>query len=767
MSNSADGDARDAAIIIRVRDNQSWRHEVKDNAEFRDVARKWRMTARFRSRWMGRNVNHLEFIHDDLKRGMKIGEEELETLGHSGVIEVTIPDPRSEAGRFARLFPWEYALSTATRPFRSPSRRLSVVRSLELEGRPSGTIDRILYIECVPPELEEHQKFDHERYLVGWYAAGTASTTAPMGAALKIHRLTGESVTEEGIRDAVEKAEPDIVHVCGFDVTDADNHILSILGPRSGGGRGLERTRNYEGVYVREGSSKKPLHKERLAEILTSAEKKPKLICLNIHNSASRLAPALLEAGTGAVIALYGGMHRSLAEGFFENFYDQLYSNQFGNLFGAFDDAYRRIKVERGNLQGSAVVLWTSQPLLGEETWPEARSSEFERVEPENGAVTPGNAKKLIQLDVVALHDLNYSMLHNPMSGRGQLFSKYRVLNHSAEDLRVLVEAELHAGADNFPYRQVFEVKKHSFRDITEKISVPLTSELAREVRESVRTSLYTRVSLIRPDSEQKLFEHTYPITLLPVNEWQDDEENMIWLPSFVMPRDPCVSRIVELGKKYLQTIADNPRAAFQGYQPVGSGSSETGEFVDQQVQAVWCALQHEFDVGYANPPPSYTYRSQRLRTPSQVVAGKLGTCIDLALMIAACLEYIDIKSTIFLFRGHACVGYWVMEEKQREYAAAVAYQPSEDTFATEGNEIYETTDSGPLPYNIDESWIGKNYSELEQYIGRGDLRVLETTGLTSLIGFQDSLAEGSKLMERGQAVRFECMIDVTLARAE
>ena len=250
------------------------------------------------------------------------------------------------------------------------------------------------------------------------------------------------------------------------------------------------------------------------------------------------------------------------------------------------------------------------------------------------------------------------------------------------------------------------------------------------------------------------------------MNEWQDDEENMIWLPSFVMPRDPNVSRIVGLGRKYLQSIADDPLAAFQGYQQTGVEPQGATKLIDQQVRAIWCALQHEFDVGYANPPPSYTYRSQRLRTPSQVVAGKLGTCIDLALMVAACLEYIDIKSTIFLFTGHACVGYWVREEKQREYAAAVAYQPSEDTFATEGNEVYETTDSGPLPVNIDESWIGKNYSELEQYIMGDDLRILETTGLTGKVGFQQSLDDGTKLMERDAARSFECMVDVTLARA-
>jgi len=755
----------EVAVIIRDGLERDWQHEVVGTDQFLKVARKWRMAARLRSRWIGRDVNHVDAIRTDLKDGMEIGDDALGILGRSGVVEIIIPEPQCEAGRFARLFPWEYALSTATRPFRVPSRRLSVVRSLQLAERPEGTIEKILYVECIPPELEHIYDFDHERYLVGWYAAGTPSWKAEMGTALQIHRLTGEDVTEDRIRETVTRVEPDIIHLAGFDIMDADNSIEESLRPRSGV---QKRERKYDGIYVREGSSRKPLYKRDLAGILTCAERKPKLICLNVHNSASRLAPALLESGAGSVVSLYGNMHRSLSEGFFENFYDRLYFHRFGDILSAFDDAYRMLKVERGNLRGAAVVLWSGKPMLGEEAWPDARVNDIERVEPEDRSITPDKAKGLVLLDVTALRDLNYSMLHNPMSGRGQLFSKYRVVNHSTEDLRVLVEAELHAGADNFPYRQVFEVGKHSFRDITENISVPLTSELAREVRESVRTSLYTRVSLIRVEGEQKLFEHTYPITLLPVNEWQDDEENMIWLPSFVMPRDPSVSRVVELGRKYLQAITDDPGAAFDGYQRVGQDQAQSREIVNQQVRAIWCALQYDFDIGYTNPPPSYTHRSQRLRTPSQVIGGKLGTCIDLALMVAACLEYVDIKSTIFLYRGHACVGYWATEEVQRKYAAAVAYEPDDDIFAaTDDNEIYETTDSGPLPYNIDESWIGKNFQELRDYIDNEFLGVLETTGITKKLGFDSSLQKGSDLMKEEQAEpRFECMVDVTLARS-
>ena len=64
---------------------------------------------------------------------------------------------------------------------------------------------------------------------------------------------------------------------------------------------------------------------------------------------------------------------------------------------------------------------------------------------------------------------------------------------------------------------------------------------------------------------------------------------------------------------------------------------------VDQQVQAIWTALVNEYRLQYINPPPAYSQQSQRLRTPSEILASKSGTCIDLALLIASCLEYIGV----------------------------------------------------------------------------------------------------------------------------
>ncbi|WKK72622.1 DUF4011 domain-containing protein [Rathayibacter oskolensis] len=52
----------------------------------------------------------------------------------------------------------------------------------------------------------------------------------------------------------------------------------------------------------------------------------------------------------------------------------------------------------------------------------------------------------------------------------------------------------------------------------------------------------------------------------------------------------------------------------------------------------------------------------QRTRTPSEVLEGRLGTCLDTTLVLAAVLEQAGINSTLWLTPGHIFLGYWRVE---------------------------------------------------------------------------------------------------------
>jgi len=151
-------------------------------------------------------------------------------------------------------------------------------------------------------------------------------------------------------------------------------------------------------------------------------------------------------------------------------------------------------------------------------------------------------------------------------------------------------------------------------------------------------------------------------VLLLPVNHWifnVDDGDK--WLASFVLPSDPAVAKVIDSAQRYVMALRDSSGASFDCYQ-------SSKEEVDLQVRALWSALAFDQGLSYINPPPGATDKAQRLRTPSDVIDGRRGTCIDLALLLAACLEQVGIYPVIFLLWDHAFPGYWRDEKNYKDF---------------------------------------------------------------------------------------------------
>jgi hypothetical protein len=340
-------------------------------------------------------------------------------------------------------------------------------------------------------------------------------------------------------------------------------------------------------------------------------------------------------------------------------------------------------------------------------------------------------------------------MLHN----NRELFDVFLLRNFTPEKPhRIHVKVTLFVGTESYPCESSF-VLREQVRDLSKEIHVPLISILGRSVRESMRTSLYVSVEC---DGEVRYCQ-THPVTLLPIDEWRDDDDNRHWLPSFVLPRDPVVPRIVEAAQRYLMTLRDDPNAGFDGYQSYGDGSSDDpGVPIDLQVQALWSALLYELPLSYINPPPTFTASSQRLRAPSDVIGGKRGTCIDLALLMASCLEYVEIYPVIILLEGHAFPGYW---RSERAHDAFERVLPPESIQQSEPDALREVTGGQAYAWLFDKSC----YREVRECVQRNDLALLETVSLTQRSGFWDAIDEGQKNLRNRSD--FQSMMDILLAR--
>ncbi|MBK7820484.1 MAG: DUF4011 domain-containing protein [Tessaracoccus sp.] len=133
-----------------------------------------------------------------------------------------------------------------------------------------------------------------------------------------------------------------------------------------------------------------------------------------------------------------------------------------------------------------------------------------------------------------------------------------------------------------------------------------------------------------------------------------------------VMPNAPQITalmpRVADLAK------AQSGNAALDGYQ------SDDPDRVDLLAAAVFAALQ-EKGINYAEPPASWADVGQKVRTPAAVIDGRLGTCLDTCVVMAAALEQVGLHPQIWILRGHAVLGYWRAEV---ESSSSVTYDASD-----------------------------------------------------------------------------------------
>jgi hypothetical protein len=473
--------------------------------------------------------------------------------------------------------------------------------------------------------------------------------------------------------------------------------------------------------------------------------------------------------GAGAAIGFQDTIDSTLAELFYSILYQAIAPAAKtgelspGELVEAFAGTFQQLRGHTQSLRGAGIVLWSAESVAGTDEGVRVarelngrRRRGFERIrrtlEESREATSTGAGGDEITVQVVPNHEINYSLLHN----RRNLFKKFELNPRRLGKVsNVEVEVALHVGGMTFPFRGVFELDKEAQRgssehpDINPQIRVPLTWAMLDHSHESVQTTLYAEV---RQD-QRTLFRRTYPVTLLPPSEWKDNLADGQWLPSFVLPRDPAVQRVLDCAQRYLRVLSDDPRASFVGY-----GTADPVR-VDLQVKAVWAALKHDYDIAYVPPPPAYAESSQRLRSPSEILEHRRGTCIDLALLFAACLELIDIYPVIFLLTGHALPGYWRGLQHYTNFS--VPETPDSQPLSP------DAAPDGPGGDPASAAWMVRRriHAEILSRIGRNEIIPVETTYLTQPRSYAEACLQGLEALQTEG--RFDAMLDIRRARTD
>ncbi len=722
-----------------------------------------------------------------------ITPREIQLLARAPHIEVRMAANAHDDGGWAtRILPWEYVIAGATRPYRhgdplTITRTLDVARDPALPDSaraspPAHEALRVLYVESAPGEIGKNVDFRGERELIDIYLTGRPSEPAATTDGLK--RLYSPTPAE--LAAAVLAHRPHIVHLAGIDSHEAEillhwqaqEESTRATPPTRRPTAAVDETTSQRDGYVLADDYGGALRvrPERLATVLTGYDPPPAqtaaavdeggaprwypwLVCMNVENSAARLAPRAVQWGCRAAIGFQDAFDAALAELFYGTFYAAL--RQHWNLAAAFQKAWRAVRAHPTSLIGTGIVLWTDAPTVVGRPAARGRAAAAESpaavdmqwADPDQ--VDREWLRTRVRISVEPKRAINYSLLHND----GELFEKFSLKPDPGTAMRsVEVRVTLSAGPEAAEYACAIDLAGQPV-DLRSRIRVSLGASLIRSVHEAISTTWRIEIAWGR----HVLLRETYPVRLLPIDQWRDAASGRSWLPSFVFPRDRAVGELVARASNYVRVLRDDPSAGFEGYQavlpenPVPRDAAD----VDLQVQAIWSAILFEWRLTYINPPPSYSsdLDSQRLRTPSMIARDRHGTCIDLALLLAACLELVDIWPVIFLLNDHAFPGYWRAEQFHERFRTARPEEGAMREIVEAGAEANSAGGAQRYPWAVGRAMA----REIRREIRAGRLVPLETVRLTENCGFEEAIQAGKENFADPE--RFEYLIDIAIAR--
>lgn len=141
-------------------------------------------------------------------------------------------------------------------------------------------------------------------------------------------------------------------------------------------------------------------------------------------------------------------------------------------------------------------------------------------------------------------------------------------------------------------------------------------------------------------------------VDVLAYDQWAGTRSLPELLAAFSLPNNPAVDRLIYQAGRLLDAAGDG--RIMNGYQ------SKHRDDVWAQMSAIYSAIAAT-NLQYSLPPASFGTDGQKIRTPDRILAGGIATCLDLAMLVASCLEQAGLNPVVLVKQGHAWVGCWLI----------------------------------------------------------------------------------------------------------
>ncbi|WP_294607171.1 DUF3320 domain-containing protein [uncultured Bacteroides sp.] len=329
----------------------------------------------------------------------------------------------------------------------------------------------------------------------------------------------------------------------------------------------------------------------------------------------------------------------------------------------------------------------------------------------ENGNTITGTFNGTIHLEYLPC--INYAMIHNHVPS----CNFCELMNNDAVDwnhIKVSIDGELIKHSES-----ILEIIPKGQNVQISSLEISPENEKLIELTEGIDTHFILTITISGKIAHQQ----TFPIKLMAYDQWTGVGIMPELLVTFVTPNHPILSRISVKASQFLEKWTGN--SALDEYQ------TQDPNRVRVQVAAIYEALRSESLI-YSTVPASFETMGQRIRLVDNVLTSKLGTCIDLTLLYASCLEANGIHPLLILLKGHIFVGAWLTDD------------------------IYHQT------VGDDASFLLKGSAN-----GISDIVLVETTAITSSqnISFEEAVTTAQR--ELKEESKFELFIDVYRCRLD
>ena len=246
-----------------------------------------------------------------------------------------------------------------------------------------------------------------------------------------------------------------------------------------------------------------------------------------------------------------------------------------------------------------------------------------------------------------------------------------------------------------------------------------LNGKFLLDLTESMRGDVI--FSLVMDETE--ITKTACKVEVLARNEWGGYGAQPELLAAFSMPNDPAIDKILSQAIDILRRGKKDD--VLDGY---ASGKRTRSWEV---VSAIWSAVG-SLELNYSYPPKSFERTGQKIRVPSMILSGGLGTCMDMTMLFCSALEQASLNPIVLLKDGHAFVGVWLQPE----------------CFL---------------------SVVTDDVTAVRKRISLNELIVFETTLITQspVLPFSAAIEKGKKQLAEEIEADFVCAIDIQRAREQ